>query len=64
MMTLNAYAAEQADSQNDVERQTSMIINLPAERVLGDSALIEQVIGQIFDHLGQAAVELRILAEA
>ena len=64
MMTLNEYAAGPADSQKEADGRASMIISLPAERVLGDSALIEQVIGQIFERLWQAPVELRILAEA
>ena len=64
MMTLNEYARGQADSQDESDGRISMIIDLPAARVLGDSALIEQVIGQVFERLGQTAVELRVLVEA
>lgn len=64
MMTLNEYAVGQADSQNENDGRISVIIDLPAEHVLDDGALIEQVIGQIFERLGQTTVELRILAEA
>ncbi len=61
-MTPNEYAARQADSQNEADGRASTIIDLPADLVLGDSALIEQVIGQIFERLGREAVELRVQA--
>jgi hypothetical protein len=63
MSTPSEYAGGHAEVQPELANYSNMIINLPAARVMDDSALIEQVIGQIFDRLGQAVVELRVLAE-
>jgi hypothetical protein len=41
--------------------RTKITIDLPADRVLQDSALIDRLIGLAFDRLGQIAVEMRVL---
>ena len=40
--------------------QAKLTIDLPAERVLQDSTLIEQAVALAFERLGQVAFELRI----
>ena len=37
-----------------------LTVTLPAERVLADSTLIDQLIALIFDRLAQGPVELRV----
>jgi hypothetical protein len=61
MMTLHHDAAHQWNGRNRRSAgQAKLTIDLPAERALQDSTLIDQAIAQVFARLGQVAVELRI----
>jgi hypothetical protein len=65
MMAQNSNTAHRWNGQRQPTRgQTKMTIDLEAERVLQDSALIDQVIALAFERLGQVAVELRICETA
>ena len=43
--------------------RTKTTIDLPADRVLRDSGLIDCVIAAVFDQLGHMAVEVRVIQE-
>jgi hypothetical protein len=61
MMTLHRDAAHRWNGQRrGASDQAKLTIDLPAERALQDSALIDQAIALVFERLGQVAVELRI----
>jgi hypothetical protein len=61
MMVMNHDRAVQWEMCNDAAiGRAKVTINLPADRVLADSAMIDQVIALVFDHLAQGAVELRV----
>ena len=65
MVTPMSEAAWPTDSWNsEAAGRTKTIIDLPVVGVLTDSALIDLVIAEIFDQLGQAVIELRISAVA
>jgi len=62
-MIVNQDRAVRCEMRNDTAiGRAKMTINLPADRVLADSAMIDQVIALVFDHLAQGAVELRVCA--
>ena len=61
MLTQNPNAALRWNGRRQRTRgQTKLTIDLPAERALQDSALVDQAIALAFERLGQVAVELRI----
>ena len=61
MAALNDQAQWQKDIWLDaVAGRPTTIIDLPADWVLTDDALIDQVIDRIFDQLAKHVVELRV----
>ena len=61
MMTLHHDAAQGwSGRRRRTTSQAKLTIDLPAERVLQDSTLIDHAIALVFERLGQVAVELRI----
>jgi hypothetical protein len=61
MMALHQDAAHRWNRRTRrTNDQAKLTIDLPAERALQDSALIDQAIALVFERLGQVAVELRI----
>jgi hypothetical protein len=60
MMMQNTNAAHQWNERSWTTDQRKMTIDLPAERVLQDSTLIEQMIAMAFDRLEHFVVELRV----
>ena len=61
MVALNDQAQWRKDIWLDaVVGRPTTIIDLPADWVLTDDALIDQVIDRIFDHLAEHVVELRV----
>lgn len=45
------------------DRRTKTTIDLPADRVLSDSSLIDCVIATVFDQFDSMAVEIRVIRE-
>jgi hypothetical protein len=61
MMAQNSTAAQRWNSRRrQAAEQAKLTIDLPADRALQDSALLDQVIALAFERLGQIVVELRI----
>jgi hypothetical protein len=61
MMTQNHDVAQQTKTyEGRASGRTKMTIDLPADHVLRDSALIDRMIGLTFDRLGRVAVEVRV----
>jgi hypothetical protein len=61
MMALHHDAAHRSNRRRRrTSDQAKLTITLEAERVLHDSALIDQAIAEVFERLGQVAVELRL----
>ena len=60
MMTQNTNIAGQWDEERWTAGPATLTIDLPADRVMQDSTLIDHVIARAFDQLAHIAVTLRV----
>jgi hypothetical protein len=60
MITQHTAAAHQWNEQRWTTGPATLTIDLPADRVMQDSTLIDHVIAMAFEQLAHGSVELRV----